>query len=626
MKNTLILVITAFLIFSCSDDEYEAYPSPGRQIKSFTLESGQYGNSAIRSRENDYTVVVNVSPNTDLTSIVPIIGVSERATINPPSAEPIDISQNREVIYTVTAPSGQQREWRVIFNVIDNSIGDYGVYEITSKSRNMALNVEGEITQNDKYWDNARVGLRRDQELQKWQKWHIIYNSSEGGIKFYKIRNLFSGKFLSVSEENINQEGGQLIQLGYEPDAEDIDHKLWSLSEDNSNSGYIITNKASRMVLTAASDESTQVNQNTKADSEAQVWTLNSLEEDSYRDDKVVNFFERNRNYMGSVAFDQGNSIPLSWGPNAGKILWVTEDAWDGTSLNDNDKFNCSDVFRYNNSILIQPSKDDWDPENTVNLTNPDNPGKPRQIAPNQPGTGRTWPGAGVEIGNKVYTFTAEGNGLENVENVLYALTQNEGTEWQVERINPEGALGDSGMVKGNDGYIYAYTTKSAYGYNSSLYVARFPENDPLTWTFWDGSEWGSVPPELNSPGVIAHTLGSTGIAKLNGKYLMMTMDNGYFCNDDRGSVYIATSDSPTGPFTEKKKVYQITEYLHGQYARYYTPVVHPFFDNGHQELLITYCLNFGACEQESCDADGFLDPYYYRLKAIRVPYAMIGL
>ena len=626
MKKIMLLLVSIFILFSCDQEDYEPFPSPGRQIKSFELESGQFGNTVIRSRENDYTVIVNVSPNADLTSIVPNIEISEGATIDPPSGEPIDISQNREVTYTVTAPSGQERAWKVTFNVIDNSISDYGVYEISSNLRDMTLSVEGDITQNDKYWDDAPIGLSSDEEVQKWQKWHVIYESSEDGVKFYKIRNLFSGKFLSVPVESIGQEGASLVQLGYMPDAdENIDHKLWSISIDNTNSAYNITNKASGMVLTAPSGESTQVTQNTRTDAEAQVWMLNALEEDSYRDDKVVNFFERNENYMGSVAFDQGNSVPLTWGPNAGKVLWITQDAWDGQSLTENDRFNCGNFFNYNNSMFLQPSQDNWNPEVAVNITNPDNPDRPRQIAPNQPGTNRTWTGAAVEIGDKVYSHTAEGNGLEHVNDVLYELTQTEGTAWGVKRIEAEGAIGGSGMVKGDDGYVYGYTTKSVFGYQSELYVGRFPEDDPTSWTFWNGTEWTSTQPEQGSPGAVTSTLGSTGVAKLNGTYIVMTMDQGFNCDDNRGAVYLATSNSPTGPFTEKKKVYQITEYLKGQYARYYTPIIHPWADNGRQELLLTYSLNFGACGQDRCE-DGYINPYYYRIKSIRVPYEMIGL
>lgn len=52
---------------------------------------------------------------------------------------------------------------------------------------------------------------------------------------------------------------------------------------------------------------------------------------------------------------------------------------------------------------------------------------------------------------------------------------------------------------------------------------------------------------------------------------------------------------------------------------------IHPQFDNEKNELLLTYSLNFSGCKIDPYE-NGFLDPYYYRIKGIRVPYDMIGL
>ena len=101
-------------------------------------------------------------------------------------------------------------------------------------------------------------------------------------------------------------------------------------------------------------------------------------------------------------------------------------------------------------------------------------------------------------------------------------------------------------------------------------------------------------------------------------------MDQGFNCDASR-NIYIATATSPTGPFTTRKLVYTINEYFFGQYARYYTPSIHPEFNNGRNELLVTYCLNYSACGVNSCQ-NGYMDPYYYRVKGVRIPYSVIGL
>ena len=69
-----------------------------------------------------------------------------------------------------------------------------------------------------------------------------------------------------------------------------------------------------------------QVTQETKLNADKQRWEITKLPNDSYRDGDVTNFFNRT---TGSVAFDQGNSIPLA----DGRVLWVTQDAWYQSSL-----------------------------------------------------------------------------------------------------------------------------------------------------------------------------------------------------------------------------------------------------------------------------------------------------
>lgn len=107
-------------------------------------------------------------------------------------------------------------------------------------------------------------------------------------------------------------------------------------------------------------------------------------------------------------------------------------------------------------------------------------------------------------------------------------------------------------------------------------------------------------------------------------------MDQGFYCDIPSLDMYISTSTSPTGPFTTPKKVYSFTEFYKGSNARVYTPLIHAHADNCKNELLLTYSMNFGACvttgDGAIKESDGNYDPYYYRVKGVRVPYEMIGL
>jgi hypothetical protein len=329
------------------------------------------------------------------------------------------------------------------------------------------------------------------------------------------------------------------------------------------------------------------------------------------------------------VAWDQGSSIPLTWSGNNGKVLWVTQDAWDGVKLQANNMFRCTDFFDYNNSIIIQQDKNNWTPDDP-NMTINSPMGRPKQICSNQPGTKWSWPGNGVEIGNKVYMHCGEGVDLSITNQSIYVLTQSTGTLWSVERTTPAGVTGQtdinyaSGMVKASDGYVYVFGTHgTGFGYSNDVHVARFPVSNPMSWTFWNGSAWTATP-TTGTGARITDAKATVAITYVNGKYVMITMDQGFNCDNTR-NIYTATSTSPTGPFTGQVQVYKINDYFRGQYTRYYTPNVHPEFDNGHNELLITYSVNQSACDVSDC-IDNYIDPNYYRIRGVRVPYSKIGL
>ena len=88
-------------------------------------------------------------------------------------------------------------------------------------------------------------------------------------------------------------------------------------------------------------------------------------------------------------------------------------------------------------------------------------------------------------------------------------------------------------------------------------------------------------------------------------------------------NILTATSVNPWGPFTGQHSVWQVDDTLKGHFPFFYMANAHPEFDNGNEELLITYCINgYGTCV-ETCN-DNKMDPDVYRPKAIRVPYSLI--
>ncbi|MGK9124445.1 RICIN domain-containing protein [Olivibacter sp. SA151] len=515
------------------------------------------------------------------------------------------------------------------------SLPDYGVITLKNVASNKFMEVAGDPLYNNKFDDEAKLQQwetsMSDGAQSRWQKWHLIYRTTTDGVKYYQIRNLHSGKLIDVpaASDSVNMQIQQYAAFPFL-----ADQQLWRLEEQSDGTSVRLVNKGNGLALAIANGNTNNgaaVVQEPLVNESRQQWVISLEAEDTYRDDEVVRFFNRNESEQGSVAFDQGNSILLSWGANAGKVLWVTQDAWDGTSLTSEDKFPCNYFFSYGNSMLLQPSLTDWNNLHTPNVTVPGGAnGRPRQVCTIQPNNTFAWPGVGVEIGDKVYVHCGEGSGLNATNQSLYVFTQNASTTWQTQRTTPTGLSGQTailyatGMVKAGDGYVYAYGSETVgFGYESYIHVARFPESNPQQWEFFNGTEWTATP-TTGAASKVADGLGSSAVSYLNGKYILMTMDQGFNCDANR-RIYLATADSPTGPFTERKAVYTISEYFYGQYARYYTPAIHPHFNNGRNELLLTYCLNYSACGLDGCQ-DGYIDPYYYRVKGIRVPFTMIGL
>lgn len=621
----LVLVLLPHLFFMSCEEESKPLPTTGRAIKRFKIE-GQIGNEQIDTE--NYIVRIYLNSSVDPTSLIPEITISEGAAITPASGVPIDISSDYQYRYIVTSASGQSQEWLVLFYIIDADINtlDYSTFIITSVSNNKALGIQGDLLYNGKYWGHAAVNLEKNEE-RKWQKWHLIFKTEEEGVRYFILRNLFSGLYLTQPKGTAVNEGSTLFQD--QLDNEYYDHQLWRINETEAGK-YEIINKQSKLFLTFSADNN-ELQLSADRDDISQQWYLNPLPFESYRDVQVQNFFRRNESWMGSVAFDQGNSIPLTWGENNGKILWITEDAWDGEQLLGPDVLDGNSFFRYNNSIFIQPSKENWNPKDAVNLTNPEtrHPDRKYQMMDVQEGMDWTWPGAGVEIGDKVYVYAGEGKGLEAINDALYVLYQNSGTSWKVERKTPLNVGGADGMVKGGDGYVYCYShlANDGIGYTSDVFVRRFLESSPLSdWKFWDGNGWTADSSKKKS---VATSKATTSVAKVGDKYLMMSMDMGFWCTEER-NIYLSYSASPVGPFSQKVKVYEIEENINGDKARFYTPIIHPWCVNEHNEVLLTYCLNFSACGQQDyfIDENGnkALNAYYYRLKAVRVPLSVIGL
>ncbi len=126
MKNFISIVLLAglFLSGACRKEDIK---SSEKEIIAFTI-SEQVGESQISSDQS--TVNLVALETADLTSVLPTITISPKASVDPASGEPADFS-NGPVIYTVTAEDNSTKNWEVaIINALSSEA------EITSFSVN----------------------------------------------------------------------------------------------------------------------------------------------------------------------------------------------------------------------------------------------------------------------------------------------------------------------------------------------------------------------------------------------------------------------------------------------------------------------------------------------------------
>lgn len=506
----------------------------------------------------------------------------------------------------------------------------YNTYTVTNAGSAKAIEVGGTLNQGAKQ-DNSRLlqqWAASASTPDRWQKWNLV----DLGTGYYKIVNLFSGKVLAVPG-GLGNQGLTLEQYSW-MNQNSQQWEITSLGSDN----YKIVNRATGLAITNEAGSTTDgsaITQRTYVNNATQWWKLNLFARDSYRDDEITNFFKRT---SGSVAFDGVFSIPLTYGANNGKVMWPTNDTW-YNGLNGDGNAPClgsgNFPIAYRSSNLLQPAQSNgaWNfsPGATTNITSSSNG---TQFFPIQSGTSWTWPSGGVEVGSHVYIYADEGNGLSQTSAGIYDIDMGNLPTYTVTRLNTPAMSNQTairymhGMVKHTDAgvnYVYVYGAGGLGG--SDVYVARFLQSSPTTWTFWNGSSWAASPNTVSGAAIITGMpWGGFWVEKVNGKFVIASMDFGFGCDIAQRNVYTRFSADPKSGWSANKVVYALPDYKQGHTPVYYAPAIHPQFSSNN-EMVFTYCINFyDSCLAPCSNTDGTMDPNDYRAKAVRIPYALIGI
>ncbi len=341
-----------------------------------------------------------------------------------------------------------------------------------------------------------------------------------------------------------------------------------------------------------------------------------------YKDLEATAFFKRT---AGVVAMDGGFTIPLS----DGRIIWLFGDTYVDHYDSVTKRVPC--LFQVRNSALLQPASHSWQWQETQSLLNKGEGMK--SFLKNKPdGTYFMWPGTGIQIGDTVFIWCLSlknvpgGMGFDTSGYPLWAkvkVSDMEVVGFTEIKQDFNGIGFAQGFVKDDaTGYIYNYGAKGGALLTNNIFVSRFLPNDPYTsWQFWNGKTWTTDAKQADSIGNIPAF--STHVSKVKDKYLLLSAAFSLGCDQGK-EIYASTSDSPTGPFSEKKLIYTITDTVQGHYPFFYLPIAHPEFLNNKDELLINYSINgYGTCV-EAC-VNGSYNPEFYRPQAIRVPLKVIN-
>ncbi len=334
-----------------------------------------------------------------------------------------------------------------------------------------------------------------------------------------------------------------------------------------------------------------------------------------------MEFTESFRRTNGWVAGDGAMSVPLS----DGRVLWLFGDS----HLDDLDPktgtMPC--LFQARNAGLLTARGGDL--QTAITLAGK-GPGFRSWFKPSTNNDEWVWPVCGFQRKKFVYVYlcalrkTAAGGmwGFKSTGRDLWAKIRfPELREISYVPLAPfNGITFGNGFVK-EGRYIYAFGGKQK-GIGSEVFVARFSSQNPESkWEFWDGRTWSRN--VTNAASVARGASTSLHICRLGKKWLLTT--SAFSVAADQGKeIFVATSDTPTGPFSSLKSIYSVSDRYEEHSPFFYFPISHPELINEKNELLITYSINGYEPAVSAC-VNGRAIPDHYRPKAIRVPLALIG-
>jgi Domain of unknown function (DUF5005) len=276
------------------------------------------------------------------------------------------------------------------------------------------------------------------------------------------------------------------------------------------------------------------------------------------------------------------------------RVVWLLNDTFMGP-VNDDESLPLDTAFVHNSAVL---GGRDGLPDTTVTAGTHEHPESlvgPTVTAPPWDPSGTNdhwyWNGDGIIDGGKLRVmeyaqrptdgpppFNFEWTGTDiatfskdlRLESVTPSYSQ-DGVSWGVELMRC-------------GGYTYIYGAEGV-PFNKYMHVARARVGHlaDQNWEFFTGTGWSHDP--TASARVLGNVGSSYSVTPVDGHYVLTTSDATL-----GDKIYVATADSPTGPFTGWKAVYTAPEAGNGIYAPYNIAAHPELSDPG--ELVISYNVN----------------------------------
>ncbi len=329
----------------------------------------------------------------------------------------------------------------------------------------------------------------------------------------------------------------------------------------------------------------------------------------------------------GWTAGDATISVPL---PD-GRVIWLFGDSYTVPVDTNTNTLPC--LFQVRNCYMVQDSVNRAMFKTVLDTTMTGVNQTTFKLRPND--TTLLWPGHGFVRGDTVYLFmeryisaTLEYAGCYIAKLTLPSLHQT--GIFPVHDTGPGTIYGRAVIADSAAAKLYIYGNKLDWIVWEPVLARCDLSNPLLPWEYYDGSGWSVFPDQAAA---ISADPVSPGFSVFNkdGKYYLLTQENGYLeCGLGR-QIYSYESPGPWGPFTGKRLLYTEESTFNGAYLLTYNAQAHPHFIEN-DELLVSYNVNDrvdtispyicpSQCKHIWTDR---MDADTYRPQFIRVPMGLI--